>query len=73
MSGIACHNDGEWVVQALAAQAPNAHARAPYQMAGAGMPDAIRASVQEMISGRPFDASAERAARASHWAGARSQ
>ena len=69
-SGIACFNDGEWVVAALATQAPDANAQSQYQMAGAAMPDTIRGAVEDMISGLPFDASAERAARASHWSGA---
>jgi len=70
LSGIACRSAGEWVVPTWTTAVPNAHAQAPYQMAGAGMPDAIRTSVQEMISGAPFDASAERAARRAHWSGA---
>ena len=70
MSGIACHSNGEWVVATLATEPPNANPKSQYRMAGAGLPDAIRSAVKDMISGQPFDASAERAARASHWAGA---
>ena len=69
MSGIACHNDGDWVVAALATGASNTNAQAQYQMAGAAMPDTIRNMIKEMIAGRPFDASTERAARASNWSG----
>lgn len=70
-SGIACHSKDAWVVAALATQAPDAQAHALYQIAGASMPDAIRRAVNEMIAGRPFDAAAERAARASQWSGAK--
>jgi hypothetical protein len=72
MNGIACHSDGDWVVATLANEPPNANAQSQYQMAGSGMPDTIRSAVKSMMSGQPFDASSERAARASHWSGANS-
>ena len=73
LNGIACHSESDWVVTAFATTVPNSNARAPYQMAGAGMPDVIRDAVNDMIVGEPFDASAERVARASHWAGVKSR
>ncbi len=69
-NGVACHSGGDWAVAALATTARTANDRAEYQTAGAAMPDAIRNFVNDMISGEPFDAAAERAARAAHWSGA---
>lgn len=68
-SGVACHTRGDWAVAALAATMRPANDRSPYQMAGAAMPDAIRNTVNDMIAGAPYDAAAERAARAARWSG----
>jgi len=73
VSGIACQRDGEWAMAELATEPPHAIAQSQYQMAGAEMPDTIRSAVKNLISGQPFNASAERAARASHWSGASSR
>lgn len=69
-SGVACHFVGGWHLAALVSEPRPADDAAAYRTAGAEMPDAIRGIVSAMISGQPFDPSAERAARASHWAGA---
>jgi hypothetical protein len=67
--GVACHTGTDWAVAALATTARTGNDQAAYQMAGAGMPDTIRSTVNKMIAGAPFDATAERAARADHWSG----
>jgi len=70
-NGVACHTGGDWTVAALTTTWRTANDRAAYQMAGAAMPDAIRDIVNEMIAGAPYDAAAERAARDTHWSGAK--
>jgi len=70
-NGVACHTGGDWAVAALATRVRTTNDQTEYQTAGAAMPDAIRNTVNDMISGAPFDAAAERAARAAHWSGAR--
>jgi hypothetical protein len=70
-SGVACHTADEWAVAAPAKTARTPNDRADYQMAGAGMPDAIRNTVNAMIAGEPYNAAAERAARGAHWRGAK--
>ena len=70
-SGVACHAADEWAVAATATTARTANDQAAYQMAGVGMPDAIRNTVNAMIAGEPYNAAAERAARGAHWRGAK--
>ena len=68
-NGVACHFASGWHLAALVTEPRRANDAATYQTAGAGMPDAIRATVSLMISGQSFDPAEERAARAGHWAG----
>ena len=68
-NGVACHTGGDWAVAAMATTTRNANDQSPYQMAGAAMPETIRNTVSEMIAGAPYDAAAERTARAAHWSG----
>jgi len=70
-SGVACHSGGTWVIAALTSAPQVNNPQAPYQMAGAAMPATIRNTVNAMIAGAPFDAAAERRARARGWRGAR--
>jgi hypothetical protein len=65
VAGIACRDDANWNVAALAA-APS-EASGTYHMAGSGMPDVIRNAAANMIDGAPFDAAAERQARERGW------
>ena len=67
-AGLACHQDGAWVVGILVKQAPE-NPGAAYHMAGSAMPDAVRRAVEANIAGAPFDATAERAARDRGWPG----
>lgn len=64
-NGLACRYNGEWQVGALVS-GPKAQATG-YALAGSEMPDAIRNAIAARISGEPFDAAAERAARDSGW------
>lgn len=65
LAGLACRDDGRWV-----ARTTTAWAAAPspeYRTAGADIPPAVLASVDELIAGEPLDATAERAARDRNW------
>ena len=64
-AGVACKQGGDWVVAATAS-APG-HNQATYAQAGAEMPKTVRESIAGMISGSPYDAAAERAARDRGW------
>jgi len=67
VSGIACRGETAWDIAALASV--RTEAPGTYHMAGSAMPDAIRSAAAEMIDGVPFDAAAERDARARGWRG----
>ncbi|HSN39552.1 MAG TPA: hypothetical protein VLT92_05100, partial [Burkholderiales bacterium] len=67
VSGIACRGETAWDITALASV--RTEAPGTYHMAGSAMPDAIRSAAAEMIDGVPFDAAAEREARARGWRG----
>jgi hypothetical protein len=63
--GVACRNNGRWLVGALVTTAHTSNSA--YQLAGSEMPEAIRNTVADMIAGEPFDAVAERQARDRGW------
>jgi len=64
-AGIACRDAGAWMIKTLAHAEPRKGTG--YEVAGAGMPSAVRNAVAEMIDGTPFDAEQERRARANGW------
>ncbi len=65
-AGIACHDNGEWFVKALApASLPGAEGS--YRMAAGEMPDAIRDAAASMMRGNALDAAEEEKARAGGW------
>ncbi|HKU65535.1 MAG TPA: hypothetical protein VJQ06_10800 [Rhizomicrobium sp.] len=66
-AGLACHQNGDWVIGTLVAQSPESGGT--YRMAGSEMPDAVRRAVEATIQGAPFDAIAEAQARADGWTG----
>jgi len=66
-AGLACHQQGEWLVTTLVAQSPESGGA--YRMAGSEMPNAVRRAVEDSIQGAPFDAIAEAQARANGWTG----
>lgn len=65
VAGLACRDDGRWVARTttawVAADAPE------YRTAGAEIPPAVLAAVDELIAGEPLDPAGERAARARNW------
>ncbi len=64
-AGIACREPSGWTVNTFVS-AP-VRSGAPYELAGAGLPDEVRKAVDGMIDGAPFDAAAERRARDGGW------
>ena len=64
-AGLACHQANGWAVVILESH-PN-NAAGTYQMAGSGLPDAVRQAATARIVGAPFDAVAEKAARDNGW------
>lgn len=65
-AGIACHDDGEWRVKALA-PANRGSSGGGYRMAAGEMPDAIRDAAAAMMHGSALDAAEEAKARAAGW------
>ncbi|HEX6661186.1 MAG TPA: anti-sigma factor [Sphingomicrobium sp.] len=63
-NGLACRNNGRWQVRGLFA-APEGQGGS-YRMAG-GMDPNLAALVDSTIAGEPFDAAAEKAAKAKGW------
>lgn len=66
LAGIACLDEGDWKIVALAGAQP----RDPggFATAGGEMPTAVRNALSAMISGDPLNAEQERAARNQGWA-----
>ena len=62
--GVACREGGRWALKALY---PGERQAGAYRMAASGDPRVVQ-TVADTISGDPFDATQERAARARHWA-----
>ncbi|MDB5481857.1 MAG: anti-sigma factor [Caulobacteraceae bacterium] len=62
--GVACREDGHWALEALF---PGDGQTGTYRMATSGDPRVLE-TVTHTMSGDPFDATQERAARARHWA-----
>lgn len=65
MAGIACRQQGEWRIVATAATQPVNQSE--FRQAAAAMPENLRQTIGDMISGQPLNATAERAARARNW------
>ena len=73
LAGLACRDHDDWRVQTLAQSTqPSGESSSPnnsggYRQAGSEMPRSIQPAVEDSISGEPFDAHAEAAARDQHW------
>lgn len=65
LAGLACRDNGRWVARTTTAW--TAATSPEYRTAGADIPPAVLASVDEVIAGEPLDATAERAARDGNW------
>jgi len=61
--GVACRENGRWALKALF---PGEGQAGDYRMASGGDPRVLR-TVTDAISGAPFDAGQERAAKGRHW------
>jgi len=66
VAGIACLRDGDWQIAALASAEPRGAGE--FSTAGGDMPATVRTALNAMISGDPFNADQERAARNQGWA-----
>jgi negative regulator of sigma E activity len=66
LAGLACHEQGNWHVEALAMSEPSS-AGDGYRTAATALPPAIAGTLDALIAGEPLDARAEAAARASGW------
>jgi hypothetical protein len=64
LAGVACRNENTWSIVALAAAEPR---RGAYELAGSGMPDVVRQSVTQMMTGEALNAEGERRAREAGW------
>ena len=64
-AGLACHQANGWAVAILESHPKNA--AGTYQMAGSGLPDAVRQAATARMEGVPFDAVAEKASRDNGW------
>ncbi|CAN7584981.1 anti-sigma factor [Phenylobacterium sp. LjRoot219] len=65
LAGLACRAPKSWTAQAVTAWAPAAGTA--YRTAGSETPAPVLAAVDNLISGEPLDAAAERTARDAGW------
>lgn len=65
-AGLACRQDGEWVIDTAVAQG-EAGPEPAYRQAASGVPQAVMARVETLIEGAPLDAAGERAAASRGW------
>ena len=65
LAGIACREGAQWQIRLLTQ--PGAPDQRPYRTASSELPPAIRGAIEADIDGEPFDAQAERDARARGW------
>lgn len=65
LSGLACHQEGTWRIDALAPSA--AGSRGAYRMAATELPRAVLQAMDEEIAGDALDARGEAAARQHEW------
>jgi hypothetical protein len=66
-AGVACREQEQWRLEALAATTPSLAAPGQYRPAASPLPPAVAHTLEELIVGEPLDASAESAARARGW------
>ena len=67
LGGLACRSGDAWNVNTLARVTPSPGADGSYRQAGAEIPPAVLAAVEEQIVGDPLDASAEAQAKSNGW------
>jgi hypothetical protein len=66
LGGIACREQGHWILTALA-NAPSPNTSGEYRPAASSLPPSIAQTVTDLIAGEPLDANAEASARAKGW------
>jgi negative regulator of sigma E activity len=66
-AGVACREQDQWRLEALAATTPSLGAPGQYRPAVSSLPPAVAHTLDELIVGEPLDASAETAARGRGW------
>jgi hypothetical protein len=68
-AGLACRDNTDWRVQALAHDETSPVTTGQYRQAASSLPPAVVRAVDDMIAGDPLDAVAEAQARAAGWRG----
>jgi hypothetical protein len=66
-SGVACHENNQWQLQALVHEATASAAQPAYRQAASSLPPAVLQTVNDSIAGEPLGAADEVRARARHW------
>jgi negative regulator of sigma E activity len=67
LAGVACREQAQWRLEALAAAMPPSASPGEYRTAASSLPPAIARTLDELIAGEPLDTSAEAAARDRDW------
>jgi hypothetical protein len=67
LAGLACREQEQWRLEALAAATPASAAPGQYRAAASSLPPAVARTLDELIVGEPLDARAETAARDRDW------
>jgi hypothetical protein len=67
VSGLACHQGAIWRIQALALAEIGIHTGGGLRPAASEVPAAVRAAVEEQITGDPLDAQGELQAQQNNW------
>ena len=67
LSGLACHQGADWRIDALAPAETAGNAGTAYRPAGSALPAAVRAAVEDQMSGEPLDAQGEAQAKRAGW------
>jgi hypothetical protein len=67
LAGLACREQDQWRLEALAAATPSSAAPEQYRPAASSLPPAVANTIDELIVGEPLDAGAESAARSRGW------
>jgi hypothetical protein len=71
LAGLACRDQDQWRLEALAQGAASAGAHSDFRPAGSALPPSIVQAVDQAIEGEPLDAEAEAHARTNQWRAAR--
>lgn len=67
VAGLACHQDQDWHIKALAPTTNAPGNAVGYRLAASDLPPTVRTQVEDLIEGDPLDAAGEAHARQSHW------